>query len=121
MRSTVSILLLSLLTFTLTPLGEVVKLPVLIQHYYMHKQQDSISLLGFLKDHYSTRHKDADQSQDEQLPFRTVAVQGIGFALVPAMVRTSFVPRQELIKKVAVGDSILPKQHLCSIFHPPRA
>lgn len=119
MRST-TILLLAVLLFTQTPLGQVLKLPVLIEHFHKHKRQEGVSLLAFLKGHYSTRHNDADQSQDEQLPFRNVMVLGIGFALVPRTIKTDFSATFDIPEKLALNDFFVSQQHLCRIFHPPR-
>jgi hypothetical protein len=113
-------LLLVLLTLTQTPLGQLAKLPVLIEHYYKHKKQDGVSLLEFLKDHYAKGHNDADQSEDEQLPFKTLILQNIGFALVPGIVRIDFSINFDVPKKIILQGFCVPQQHLCSIFHPPR-
>jgi hypothetical protein len=120
MRTTVAILLLVLLTLTQTPLGQLLKLSLLIERFYKHKKQDGVSLLEFLKDHYAKEHNDADQKEDEQLPFKTVLVQNIGFALVPGFVQTGFSLSFDGPKKVILQGSRILQQHLCSIFHPPR-
>lgn len=121
MRTAATILLLVILSLTQTPLGQLLKMPVLIQHFYKHKKQDGVSLLRFLKDHYSTRHNDADQSQDDRLPFRTVMVQSVGFAVVPAGLKADFSLKLEVPEKVTPIDLSIPRQHLSTIFHPPRA
>ena len=120
MRSLGTILLLVLLTLTQTPLGQLIKLPVLIEHYHKHKLQDGVSLLGFLKDHYTSEHNDADQPEDERLPFKTMLLQHIDFAVVPAVVKPDFAVCFENPAKLLFRDIYTPQQHLCNIFHPPR-
>ena len=120
MRTPTTILFLAVLLLTQTPVGQVLKLPVLIEHFYKHQRKEGVSLLAFLKDHYSIRHNDTDQAQDEQLPFRNVIVQAIGFALVPGNVKTDFFATFDIPEKFALKDFFVSQQHLCRIFRPPR-
>src|SRR5687768_13411703 len=83
MKVATAIFFLVLLVFVQTPAGQVFKLPVLISHYLKHQKMDGISLHGFLSDHYATRHKDADLPEDEQLPFKSIVLFNIGFAILP--------------------------------------
>ena len=120
MKVPTAILLLVRLTITRTPLGQLIKLPVLIEHYHKHRLQDGVSLLGFLKDHYASEHNDADQPEDERLPFKTMLLQHIDFAVVPAVVKTDFAVCFAIPAKLMFRDIYTPQQHLCNIFHPPR-
>ena len=120
MRTGVTIFFLVLLVSVQTPVGQLFKLPLLIEHFIKHQKQDNVSLLGFLQEHYSSDHNDADLPEDEQLPFKNITFFTIGFAIVPCVVKSQvFVP---LIadKKVIFRDTYAPQQHLGSIFHPPR-
>ena len=120
MRSLTSILLLGLLTVTQTPLGQLIKLPLLIEHYYKHKLRDGVSLLAFLNDHYTSVHNDADQPEDERLPFKTIILQHVDVAVVPTDVKTDLPLCFEIPTKLMFPDIYTPQQHLCNIFHPPR-
>ena len=120
MRSLTSILLLVLLTVTQTPLGQLIKLPLLIEHYYKHKLYDGVSLLEFLNDHYTSEHSDADQPEDERLPFKTIILQHVDVAVVPTDVKTDFSVCFEIPTKLMFPGTYTPQQHLCNIFHPPR-
>ncbi len=120
MRVIAIILLLILVTLTQTCLGELLKLPALIEHFYKHKEEDGVSLMEFLKGHYTSKHNDADQSEDERLPFKTITTQYIGFAVLPIVVRTDFSFCFDIRRKLTPPDFYSPQQHLCSIFHPPR-
>ena len=120
MRVIATIFFLVLLTVTQTPLGQLVKLPVLIEHFSKHKKQDGVSLLQFLTDHYSAKHNDADRSEDEQLPFKTVILQNPGFAIMPSIVKADLTLALNVPTKVTRQGFYTPQQHFCSIFHPPR-
>lgn len=120
MRYLISIFLLVLLTLTQTPLGQLVKLPFLIEHFNKHKKETGASLLKFLGDHYSADHNDSDKTEDEKLPFKTILLQTIGVAVVPSFVRTDPPVCFQFSTKVILRDFYTPQQHLCRIFHPPR-
>ena len=55
-----------------TALDQLLKLPVLFQHYVEHKQRDSkVSLIAFLSMHYwGDDLNDNDNDRDMQLPFK---------------------------------------------------
>lgn len=60
---------------TSTALQQVFKLPLLVNHYYDHKQIDNaITVFSFLKLHYFEEEDgaDADDSTDQKLPFKSV-------------------------------------------------
>src|SRR5688572_19375909 len=121
MRVTVTIFLLVLLTVTQTPMGQLLKLPVLVEHFNKHMKQDGVSLLEFFNGHYSSEHHDDDdQQEDEKLPFKTVVLQNMGYAIVPTIIETNFFFNFDIPTKVMLNDVYTPQQHLCSIFHPPR-
>ncbi|MGZ5190236.1 MAG: hypothetical protein ACXWCZ_04405 [Flavisolibacter sp.] len=120
MRSAVAIFLLVLVVSVQTPVGQLFKLPLLIEHFIKHQNQNGISLIDFLEVHYTTGHNDADLPEDEQLPFKRIFYDTIGYAIVPGVIKTNvFVPLPADIK-VFFFDTYAPQQHLASIFHPPR-
>ncbi|MEQ7799910.1 hypothetical protein ABDJ41_08845 [Pedobacter sp. ASV1-7] len=57
-----------------TELQELIKLPLLFQHYYEHKViNEEITFSVYLIDHYnSIPHTDNDEERDNQLPFKSV-------------------------------------------------
>lgn len=120
MRTATTIFLLVLFTATQTPLGQLLKLPVLMEHFYKHKKQEGTSLLEFLSDHYATAHNDADQAEDETLPFKTLLLPGIGVALLPEVAKTDFALAFGIPAKVMLQQCYSSQQHLSRIFHPPR-
>jgi hypothetical protein len=119
MKTTAFILLTVLLT-TQTPFGQVLKLPLLIEHLYKHQKQGGLSLFQFLKDHYSHEHHDSDWPEDQQLPFKTIILCDIGFAIVPRIAKADFAVKFNALRNVVLNDVHKPQQHLCTIFHPPR-
>jgi hypothetical protein len=120
MKTTAAIFLMILLVSTQTPMGQLFKLPLLIEHFVKHQKQGGMSLLGFLVEHYTSDHRDADLPEDEQLPFKTIILCNLGNAIVPSLVKTDFSLPATAEKKIMLPDVYSPQQHLSSIFHPPR-
>jgi hypothetical protein len=60
--------------FGSTQVGQLVKLPILVQHYFEHKAENpGISLLSFLQIHYNDKTViDDDYEKDMQLPFKVI-------------------------------------------------
>lgn len=121
LRRWAAILLLFLFSSAATELGQFLKLPFLVQHFYQHRQAEGLSLAEFLAEHYNSHHSDEDLQDDMQLPFKTV-IDGPSLAVtVPAQ-------RLELKKPVDVpaeqpqpiSTSFVPSQLVFQIFHPPR-
>lgn len=120
MRTATTIFLLVLLVSVQTPVGQLFKLPNLIEHFMKHQKQDGVSLITFLQDHYTPDHNDADLPEDEQLPFKNFTFYIIGYAIVPGVIKTSVFNSLPADKKVIFPDTYAPQQHLARIFHPPR-
>ena len=123
MRKPFAILLLFLLALTQTELGQLAKVPRLVQHYSVHKQQKpALSLLDFLKKHYSKPHQDSDQAADDALPFKTaIPYQFLTFVLAPyAKAIQPYAPGHRHPYPLLNASPFL-QQASHSIFHPPRA
>jgi hypothetical protein len=60
-------------------LQELLKLPLLFQHYFEHKALDAeLGFVTYLIDHYnSIPHTDNDEEQDNQLPFKSAGLDYI--------------------------------------------
>lgn len=73
-------------TASATPVGELVKLPVLIEHLREHRRETpDMTLIGFFILHYfSGDVRDADYERDMQLPFKTVDTSPLSLATVPS-------------------------------------
>ncbi|ULQ57051.1 hypothetical protein KJS94_02420 [Flavihumibacter rivuli] len=73
MKTRVTIFFLLLFTLAQTELHQLVKLPVLVEHFREHRKADpGISLVDFLVLHYKAQQNpDSDYQKDRQLPFKT--------------------------------------------------
>ncbi len=73
MRKRIAILFLSIYLCSTTEAHELLKIPVVFQHFIEHQQEDpSISALQFFQIHYLQGNvKDKDYDRDMQLPFKT--------------------------------------------------
>ena len=83
MKFLTTIFLLVLLVSIQTPIGQLFKLPLLIEHFIKHQKQDGVSLFSFLEDHYVLVHNDADRQEDERLPFKNISFYSISYEVVP--------------------------------------
>jgi hypothetical protein len=120
MKKAVTILLLILMVSIQTPVGQLFKLPLLIEHYLKHQKQEDISFISFLEVHYTSDHMDADFPEDEQLPFKNITFYSIGYAIVTSIVQGNMFAPLLNEKEIILPDIYIPQQHLGSIFHPPR-
>jgi hypothetical protein len=106
---------------------ELVKLPLLVEHFKEHKQWDlKISFFGFVYMHYlEDDSKYGDQARDMQMPFKTschssitlvgLMVTALDFAIVP---KSTFKERKQ---KLIAGSTAFSSQYLSSIWQPPRS
>jgi hypothetical protein len=81
-----AILLLSVTLLSQTELHQLLKLPVLVQHFIEHRAENKdISVTGFIILHYfSGNTKDKDYERDMQLPFKTTdCTASVAFAIIP--------------------------------------
>lgn len=112
--------MLAVLVSVQTPAGQLLKLPLLIEHFVKHQKQSGTSLIDFLENHYAKDHKDADFPEDEQLPFKNISFYSIGHAVVPSVVQTNVRVPLPADKNVIFSEEYALQQNLRSIFHPPR-
>ena len=115
-----AIFLLLLMVSIQTPIGQFLKLPLLIEHFSKHQKQDNLSFYGFLSDHYTPGHNDADLPEDEQLPFKSFVFYSIGNAIVTPTIHANVAIETRPVKKIASLYTYTAQQHLVCIFHPPR-
>lgn len=69
MKKLLAIFFLSLYLFSTTELFQLLKLPILFEHFVEHKAQDNMSFTGYLIHHYGGHEPDADWETDMKLPF----------------------------------------------------
>ena len=72
MKKYITIFLLLCYMFSMTELHQVLKAPLLVEHYYEHNDSSELSVLDFLEMHYLNGNvKDADYEKDMKLPFKS--------------------------------------------------
>lgn len=106
MKKVVSIFFLAIYLFSTTEAVELLKLPVVFQHYHEHKMLDKdMTFWAFLDMHYmhGSPH-DADYNRDMQLPFKT--------PVHPTVVAANYVVPVPISVVVPKVFFILKKQHL---------
>ena len=120
MKIIVAIFFCVLITVNKTPLVQLLKLPLLVEHFNKHNNREQVSILEFLEEHYTAGHSDEDQSEDNTLPYKSGFTFDNGQALMDTTVGIDFsycynVPAQTILPKL-----FLPQHQLFSVFHPPR-
>lgn len=124
MKKYLSILFLSVYLLSITQLGELIKLPLLVEHYLEHKQQNSnLTILNFLRIHYQAQHVfDADYDKDMKLPFKshTNISSVVFYPLIQeykTIQKVNFKYKKEILYTYSFSYSSIS---LSSIWQPPR-
>lgn len=96
MRKAVAAFFLTIILLAQSPLQQLLKLPVLMEHFAEHKirSRGEISFFEFIHLHYFTTHPDdGDADRDQQLPFRSSEVIMMGSTvMVPEQILPGFEP-----------------------------
>jgi hypothetical protein len=122
-----AIFFLSIYLISVTELNQLVKFPVLIEHFMEHREKNhKLTLLDFLDMHYSQQHEmDADHDRDMQLPFKSH--DGFSFAFMSVFVNGA---ANQISTKMHAPttchysdytDAFLSPVHLSSIWQPPKS
>lgn len=116
-----AILFLFLFTATATELGQFLKLPLLVQHFYKHKKTEGQSLIAFLSEHYLGNHNDEDKQEDMQLPFKNF-MNAPALSVFVMQQKIEVVPNGELQGQIHIPlpGSFIPSKITFQVFHPPR-
>ncbi len=124
MRKISAILFLTVLVFSQTELHQILKLPILVQHYFEHKAESKdISLSQFIVLHYfSGDPVDDDYARDMQLPFKTNdCLQVITSIVVPEEIVFELPFETPLIKDFPkFHNDWIESSYAKSIFRPPQ-
>ena len=109
-----------------TPLGQICKLNLLIEHYQKHnKENKELSFIGFLKLHYFNGDpKDDDYEEDMKLPFKSIDFNNnistyIAFEF-PSYKIEKPTYTALTVQKFSKSDSWHSNIYLDAIWHPPR-
>lgn len=127
MKKITAIFFLSIYLFSTTEAHQLLKIPVIFQHFKEHKKEDKgITFLKFLDMHYMHGSPvDDDYDRDMQLPFKTsldcISVISPGF--VPVSLEIPLAKPVEIPEKNHIlyqqGDILSP--YLSCIWQPPRS
>ncbi|MFA6086950.1 hypothetical protein [Mucilaginibacter sp.] len=127
MKKFTAILLLTAFLFSTTELHQLLKLPVIFEHFAEHRKENKdISFLQFLDMHYMHGSpRDKDYSEDMKLPFKTAdnCVSMVSPVVIPYLAPTLenpviYIPEKEMyIPK----DGLIPSAYLFSIWQPPKS
>ncbi|WP_345210353.1 hypothetical protein [Mucilaginibacter gynuensis] len=104
-------------------LGQLIKLPVLFEHYAEHQQLNgNISVMKFLSMHYWGQDlPDNDDDRDNQLPFKKASMHIHFYFFTPA--KQFHVVNAPSFRKITYGlpqTADLPETCVGSLFKPPR-
>lgn len=123
----IPIVLLSIYLISLTELSQLIKLPMLVEHYIEHKEKNkNLSVLDFLIMHYSQNNvKDADYDKDMKLPFKTPNTLLSSVEIAPVL----FASNNLLLKSIPsdskqfsfYSEKHLSSAYLASIWQPPKS
>ena len=125
MKKLLALILFVVYTISSTELREIVKLPVLVQHFNEHRQLNKdITFSQFLIDHYNNiPHTDNDDERDNQLPFKQADTNLMFSPVIPA-------PSPLALKKPVMplaADALFPRyadfiptEGVSKIWQPPR-
>ncbi len=126
MRQSSAIALLLFYLLVNTELQEMVRIPVLFQHYAEHKQLNKeVSFAGFIVLHYfSGEVKDGDAQRDQQLPFKGAHCEEVTTSIaIPAESFKDPLPEVSFAMIKTAGYVSLFNSSLFqfTIWQPPRA
>ncbi|MCX2452578.1 hypothetical protein OQX61_14975 [Pedobacter sp. PLR] len=125
MKKHVSIFITLVLLIFSTGLQELIKLPLLFQHYFEHQAiNQDITFTAFLFDHYnSIPHTDNDQERDNQLPFKSIDQNSVLTSpATPPFHRYVIKVFSALLNTPTViyTDEHVPYAYLDTIWQPPK-
>ncbi len=127
MKKFTAILILTAYLFSTTELHQLLKLPVVFEHYYEHKQLNKdISFLDFLDMHYMHGSPlSSDYAEDMQLPFKTIdkCLCTTIPVIVPQNINIAVHQPVQLKKKLRfiMLDEFMPSSCLSRIWQPPKS
>lgn len=122
----IAILFLGTVLFSATPMHQLLKLPVLVQHFFEHRQTDqSLNFLAYLNEHYfSGEDQDKDYKRDQQLPFKSHdhSVATVMNALPAADEKLGVDPIEDsYLSHILIDETLVSLQYLSSIWQPPKS
>lgn len=126
LKKLICILFLGAYLISSTELRQLLKFPLLVQHFAEHRQQNNaLSLIDFLAMHYNDENTiDLDYSKDQQLPFKSKTGY-TGTVLSIGLPATFFVAAPKpayalIVERFVPNDNFIATVFLSSIWQPPR-
>ena len=126
MRKRIAILFLSIYLCSTTEVHELLKIPVVFQHFIEHQQEDpQISVVQFLQIHYLQGNvKDKDYERDMQLPFKTAgeffASSATPFVPLNAQIDIQYPDQDILINWSLHQPAYIFSAYQVNIWQPPK-
>jgi len=127
MRKTAATFLLLFYIFGATDASQLLKLPLLVQHFITHRQENpSISFIAFMQLHYQDKTViDKDFQEDMQLPFKTHETDCCLSMSMATVVPSPIEIRMNAIKEPEITHTLFNVDiplllSSPSIFQPPR-
>lgn len=126
MKKILAIFFLSIYLFSATEARELLKLPIIFEHYQEHKLLDSsLTILKFFDIHYMHGSPlDADYARDMQLPFKAISHASMSvFAIpsTPVMFPSAFPLYHKKERPILYNSTAYSFNYHNSIWQPPRA
>lgn len=73
MPKATAILFLATFILTFTETGQLLRLPLLVKHFFVHQEREGKSFAAFMAEHYAATHEDdGDEGEDQRLPFKSM-------------------------------------------------
>lgn len=123
LKKSIAIFLVSLYLLSISEFNQLLKLPLLVQHFIEHQMEDeSLTFCDFLGMHYAhVNQKNNDDAKDKKLPFKTNH----------ANIISNFVALELAIDEIKINQSesqltfanlicSIPLIYTSSIFQPPK-
>lgn len=124
MKSIAVIFLIVVYTFTATEAKQLLKFPVMLEHYAEHKKHDAtISFFDFIYMHYAgSDFDDTDQDRDMKLPFKSSSFANYNITVFyPTSIALVLKPVVFTKNKTAFyTEENFQSSYLSSIWQPPR-
>jgi len=126
LKKIITIFFLIIYLFSVTEARQLLKLPVVFQHFAEHQQEDkNISFFHYLCIHYLHGSPiGQDHDRDMQLPFKTSSE--FALSVVPVLMTdvatNTLSPQLFIISNdfLHTNDSFISSEFGCNIFQPPR-
>ena len=118
---------LSVYVFSNSPSGELLKIPVLVLHYFEHKTDNkNLSVFEFLYIHYANGDvQDADYAQDMKLPFKKIGKTSLSSLHLECPNAFIFTPQKYEYKATFLSfmtyyNFQYSHTYFCEIWQPPK-